>query len=173
MQNKAVILGNNYYIGLSTIRCLGVKGIHTVAADYSEENRYGAKSKYCDEKIIVPHYQEEPDKFISALIEYAKQQTKKPVLIPCHDSYLEVIDAFLDKIREYYFIPQTEQGLYRTVMNKETLHRLAKEHGVNVPETLSPDEENLHKKIKDTIKFPCLVKPVDSPSFVKEFRKKL
>src|SRR5690625_4326569 len=136
MHNKAVILGNNYYIGLSAIRCLGVHGIHTVAADYSEENRYGAKSKYCSEKIIVPHYQEEPEKFISALIEYAKKQNKKPVLIPCHDSYLEVIDVYLDKISPYYLIPQTEQGLYRTVMNKQTLHRLAQENGVNVPETL-------------------------------------
>lgn len=173
MNNKVVILGNNYYIGLSVIRCLGVHGIHTVAADYSEESRYGVKSKYCTEKIIVPHYQKEPEKFIYTLIEYAKKQDKKPVLFPCHDSYLEVIDAHLDEIRKYYLIPQTEQGLYRTVMNKETLHKLAKENGVKVPETLNIDEDNFHQKVEHTIKFPCLVKPVDSPSFVKEFRKKL
>ena len=39
--NKAVILGCNYYIGLSTIRCLGKEGIHTVAVDYNENDRYG------------------------------------------------------------------------------------------------------------------------------------
>ena len=37
MKNKAVILGCNYYVGLSIIRCLGRNGIHTVAVDYSEE----------------------------------------------------------------------------------------------------------------------------------------
>ena len=54
MKNKAVILGSNYYIGLSAIRCLGIKGIHTVAIDYSNRERYGAKSKYCSENRLPP-----------------------------------------------------------------------------------------------------------------------
>ncbi|NLY79773.1 MAG: carboxylate--amine ligase, partial [Lysinibacillus sp.] len=119
MKNKAVILGNNYYIGLSAIRCLGSEGIHTVAVDYSEEDRYGAASKYVSEKILVPHYKNEPEAFIEALIDYAKKQEAKPVLIPCHDSYLEAIDAHLDTIKQYYLLPQTEQGLATRVMNKD------------------------------------------------------
>src|SRR5690625_2808651 len=112
MKNKAVILGNNYYMGLSSIRCLGKYGIHTVAMDYSDEGQYGAKSKYCNEKVYVPHYKEKPEQFIQALIDYGKKQELKPVLIPCHDSYVEIIDAHLDEIRKYYLIPQTEQGIY-------------------------------------------------------------
>ena len=173
MNNKAVILGNNYYLGLSTIRCLGKYGIHTVAVDYSEENRYAAESKYVSEKLIVPHYQNETKEFIDALIDYAKSQDVKPVLIPCHDSYVEAIDAYLDEIREYYLIPQTEQGLYTTVMDKGKLHQLAEEKGMKVPETLTIDTENFHEKVESIIKFPCLVKPVDSPNFVKKFRRKL
>ncbi|PAV31515.1 carboxylate--amine ligase [Virgibacillus profundi] len=173
MNNKAVILGNNYYIGLSTIRCLGMYGIHTVAADYSEEERYGAKSKYCSEKIIVPHYKKDSENFIDALIDYAKKQDAKPVLIPCHDSYVEVLDTQLDRIREYYLIPQTEQGLYTKVMNKETLEALAVEKGIKVPETIRVDEDDFAEKIETIIKFPCLVKPTDSPSFVEKFRRKL
>lgn len=173
MDNKAVILGNNYYIGLSTIRCLGIHGIHTVAMDYSEEERYGATSKYCRERILVPHYKKDTDGFIDALIEYAKMQDDKPVLIPCHDSYLEAIDTRLDKIKQYYYIPQTEQGLYTTAMNKEKLHVLAEQHGVHVPETVRVHEEDFEEKVNTMIKFPCLVKPVDSPSFVAKFRRKL
>jgi D-aspartate ligase len=173
MNNKAVILGNNYYIGLSAIRGLGREGVYTVAVDYSEEDRYGAASKYCSEKIIVPHYKEEPEKFIEALIDYAKKQDKKPVLIPCHDSYLEVIDAYLKEIKEYYLIPQTEQGLATKVMNKDTLHSLAIEHGVRVPETVRINEPNFKERVENEIKFPCLVKPFDSPTFVHTFRKKI
>ncbi len=55
---KAVILGSNYYTGLSIIRGLGSHGIHTVAMDYSRKNAYGARSKYLTEQIIVPHYRE-------------------------------------------------------------------------------------------------------------------
>ncbi|MFD2043651.1 carboxylate--amine ligase [Ornithinibacillus salinisoli] len=173
MNNKAVILGNNYYIGLSAIRCLGEKGIHTVAADYSEEDRYGAESKYCSEKILVPHYRKESGKFIEALIDYAKKQDVKPVLIPCHDSYLEVIDAHLDEVKKYYLLPQTEKGLATEVMNKDTLHALAMEKGVKVPESVRVNEPNFREKVTNEIQFPCLVKPFDSPSFVATFRKKI
>ncbi|MBS3679071.1 carboxylate--amine ligase [Ornithinibacillus massiliensis] len=173
MNHKAVILGNNYYIGLSAIRSLGKEGVHTVAVDYSEDDRYGAASKYCSEKIIVPHYKEETEEFIQALIDYAKKQDKKPVLIPCHDTYLEVIDAHLHRIKEYYLIPQTEQGLATRVINKDTLHALAIEHGVRVPETVRVKEPNFKERVEQEIKFPCLVKPFDSPSFVATFRKKI
>ncbi len=173
MKNKAVILGNNYYMGLSSIRGLGKHGIHTVAMDYSTDGQYGAKSKHCSEIAIVPHYKEEPEAFIEALLDYGRIQDVKPVLIPCHDSYLEVIDAHLDKVKEYYLIPQTEQGLYTEVMDKGTLHQLALEHGIRVPETVHMDDAHFEERIDNEIKFPCLVKPVDSPTFVAKFRRKL
>ncbi|WNS75872.1 carboxylate--amine ligase [Bacillus sp. DTU_2020_1000418_1_SI_GHA_SEK_038] len=173
MNNKAVILGCNYYIGLSTIRCLGVHGIHTVAVDYSEDDRYGAESKYCSEKLIAPYYKKDPKGFIQFLIEYAKKQSVKPVLIPCHDSYVEIVDEYLDEIREYYLIPQTEKGLYTKVMNKESLHALAVEKGMAVPETVRIDEENFIEKVETVLKYPCIVKPTDSPAFVAHFRRKL
>ena len=173
MKNKAVILGANYYIGLSAMRCLGTNGIHVVAIDYSEEGTYGFKSKYCSEKLIAPHYKKNPKEYIEFLKDYAKKQTEKPVLLPCADQYVEIIDKHLDEMKEYYLIPQKEQGLYTQVMNKETLHSLAEEHGVLVPETVRPGEENFYEKINETVKFPCIVKPVDSPSFVAKFRKKL
>ncbi|MBU8879945.1 carboxylate--amine ligase [Bacillus sp. FJAT-29790] len=173
MNNKAVILGCNYYIGLSTIRCLGVNGIHTVAVDYSDINRYGAESKYCSERLIAPHYKEDPKGFIRFLKEYASKQSAPPVLIPCHDSYVEIIDEHLEELKESYLLPPIEQGLYRKVMNKETLHQLAVEKGMAVPETVRINEEDFFEKVDTIIKYPCIVKPVDSPSFVATFRRKL
>lgn len=172
MDNKAVILGCNYYIGLSVIRCLGAMGIHTVAADYSDHQAYGARSKYVSERLITPHYKDE-DAFIQFLLDYAKQQSAPPVLFPCHDNYVEVIDRHLLKLKEYYLIPQTEQGLYTKLMDKESLERLAVEHGVLVPETVRTYENDFKEKVDSLIGFPCIVKPVDSPAFVATFRRKL
>lgn len=173
MKNKAVILGSNYYIGLSAIRCLGIQGIYTVAVDYSDKDRYGADSKYCSEKIISPHYRQDKEGFIKFLKDYASKEILPPVLIPCHDSYVEVIDEYLDELKEFYLIPQTEKGIYTKAMNKETLHRLATEKGVLVPETVRVNEDNFFEKIETIIKYPCIVKPTDSPSFVAKFRKKI
>ncbi|WP_373894185.1 hypothetical protein [Virgibacillus sp. CBA3643] len=58
-------------------------------------------------------------------------------------------------------------------MNKDTVHALTKEHDVKVPETVRVTDGNFYEKIERVIKFPCLVKPVDSPSFVMKFRRKL
>ena len=173
MKNKAVVLGSNYYIGLSAIRCLGVKGIYTAAVDYSERFRYGAQSKYCREKIISPNHRENPGAFIDFLKEYAAKQDLPPVLIPCHDSYVEIVDTHLDELKEYYLIPQTEAGLCARLLNKAVLHRLAMGKGITVPEMVRVDEENFLEKVEDTIKYPCLVKPTDSASFTAYFRRKM
>ncbi|WP_425447409.1 D-alanine--D-alanine ligase [Dethiothermospora halolimnae] len=173
MKNKALILGANYYIGLSTIRCLGVHGINVVAVDYSKDGTYGFHSKYCSETLVGPHYKKNPEGLVHFLIDYAKKQDKPPVLIPCADPYVEFIDKYLIKLKEYFLIPQTKQGLYTEVMNKETLHSLASKHGILVPETVRINEENFIDKVEKIIKYPCLVKPVDSPSFVSKFRKKM
>ena len=109
MKNKALVLGANYYISLSIIRCLGENGIHVAAVDYSEEGSYAFKSKYCSEKLIGPHYKEEPDAFLAYLIEYAKKQDKKPVLFPSADPYVEFVDAHLEEFRKYFLLSQTEQ----------------------------------------------------------------
>lgn len=172
-KNKAVILGSNYYIGLSTIRCLGVHGIHTVAVDYSHKDTYGARSKYCSERLIAPYYKEDPEGFIKFLIDYADKQDVKPVLIPCHDNYVEIVDKYLDELRKHYLIPQTESGIHSVLMNKDTLYKVASEKGVLVPETITLDEENFFEKIDEIVKYPCIVKPVDSPAFTAAFRKKI
>ena len=123
--------------------------------------------------MIAPNYKEDPKGFVAFLKEYSRKQEVLPVLIPCHDSYVEIIDEYLDELKEYFLIPQTEPGLYSKLMNKETLQRIALEKGVAVPETVRVNEENFDQKIEDIIKFPCIVKPVDSPTFVSVFRKKL
>lgn len=173
MKNKAVVLGANYYIGLSIIRCLGIHDIEVVAVDYSEEGAYAFKSKYLSEKLIGPHYKKDPEGLLQFLVNYAKKQTVKPVLFPSADPYVEFIDQYLDVLRQYYLISQSEQGLFTKVMDKGSLSDLAVQYGMNIPETVSPSDEGFKDKIETLIKFPCLVKPVDSPTFVGKFRKKL
>ena len=173
MANKAVVLGTNYYIGLSIIRCLGSKGIYTVAMDYEEKNTYGAKSKFLREQIIVPHYKNEPEKLVDYLIEYSKKQDLKPVLFPSADQYVEFIDANLNTLREYYLMPMDQEGLWTDVIDKEALYKMATKHGVKVPETLDPSDIDFEKKLMAEVGFPCIVKPSDSPAFVARFRRKI
>lgn len=173
MNHKAVVLGANYYIGLSVIRGLGRNNIHVVAVDYQEQGTYGFHSKYLSEKLIAPHYKKKTKDYIQFLIDYAKKQTCKPVLFPCADPYVEVVDAHLDELKKYYLINQVKQGLFKELMDKNTLHDVAVKHGVLVPETIRIHEDNFLSKIEKKVGFPCIVKPSDSPAFVEVFRKKM
>lgn len=172
MKNKAVVLGANYYIALSVMRNLGKHGIHVTAMEYTEENAYALKSKYCSEFIIVPHYKNETKAFIQTLIDYAKNEEYQPVLLPCADPYVEIIDENMELLRPYYLFPKMKQGQYKEVMEKSTLESLAKAHGVKVPETFQMDDEALNMKVKE-IGYPCLVKPSNSHDFIKIFRRKM
>ena len=173
MSNKAIVLGSNYYIGLSIIRCLGINGVYTVAVDYTIDGSYGAKSKYLKEHLIAPHYKTNPKGLLDFLINYAKDEHYKPLLYPGADPYVEFMDAHLDELKKYYIIPMTEQGLWTKVMNKESLNQLAIKFGVLVPETLRASDDDFYNKVETIIKYPCIVKPTDSPAFVAKFRKKI
>lgn len=173
MKNKAVVLGTNYYVGLSIIRCLGRNGVPVVAIDYSEESRYGAKSKYLSEKYLAPHYKEDPKGLLNVLIEYAKKQEKKPVLYPGADPYVEFIDHYFDELKQYYLFPMDRKGFWTEVMDKYRMSLLAEKFNVKVPETINSKEENLIERVRNEIKYPCIVKPMDSASFVKAYRRKV
>ena len=170
--NKAVVLGCNYYIGLSIIRCLGREGIHVVACDYDFDNSYGAKSKYISEFLKIENLNNFGEEAFQGLIEYGKKQDEKPVLLPTHDKYVEFIDEYYDELEKYYLISQAK-GLNSKLLDKWTLYDIAKENGVKIPATINANDENLVEKVKNEVGFPCIIKPVDTVEFTKIFRNKV
>ncbi|MBF1300170.1 MAG: D-alanine--D-alanine ligase [Parvimonas sp.] len=170
--NKAVVLGCNYYIGLSIIRCLGREGVHVVACDYDFDNSYGAKSKYISEFLKIDDLNKFGEEAFVGLIEYGKKQDEKPVLLPTHDKYVEFIDEYYDELAKYYLISQAK-GLNSKLLDKWTLYDIAKENGVKIPATINANDENLVEKVKNEVGFPCIIKPVDTVEFTKIFRNKV
>ncbi|SFC69021.1 Predicted ATP-dependent carboligase, ATP-grasp superfamily [Alkalibacterium subtropicum] len=172
-KHKAVVLGNNYYIGLSIIRSLGKHGVPVAVVDYQEEGAYARHSKYVTEKLIGPHYKKEADKFKDFLIGYAKNQDHKPVLYPSADPYVEFIDTYLDELKEFYLINQTEQGFWSDLIDKDKLYILAQQHNVRVPKTIQVKQNDVVGEVERDLGYPCIIKPSDSSTFVSTFRKKL
>ena len=170
--NKAVVLGCNYYIGLSIIRCLGSEGVPVVACDYNFKKAYAARSKYVSERLNVPSLNKFDAQACADLIEYGKKQSEKPVLFPTHDKYVEFIDTYYDQLSEYFLVSQAENGLNSRVLDKWTLGKLAQEHDVRIPATISVNDEQFESKVLG-IGFPCMIKPVDTVVFTKVFRQKI
>lgn len=172
MKNKAVILGSNYYIGLSIIRCLGKEGVHTVAMDYSKENTYGAESRYLKEQIIVPHYKKNEKELLKFMVDYAKKEKEKPVLFPSGDPYVEFIDRNFDALKEGYLFPMDVKGKWTDIMMKDTLEKLATKYGMPIPESVELNDPMIFEKVDKNIGYPCILKPTESTMFVAKFRVK-
>jgi len=172
MKNKAVILGSNYYIGLSIIRCLGKEGIHTVAMDYARENTYGADSRYLKEQMIVPHYKKNEQQLLQFMVDYAKKEKEKPVLYPSGDPYVEFIDRNFDALKEWYLFPMDVKGKWTDIMMKDTLEKLAVKYGMPIPESVELNDPAIFEKVERSIGYPCILKPTESTMFVAKFRVK-
>lgn len=168
-KHKALVLGANYYIGLSAIRCLGRLGVHVTAADYDRKRAFACSSRYCRERLLLPHYSK-AEQFVAALADYGRRQQHKPLLLPTADAYAEVLDRYCDQLKEYYLLPNPRPNYYSEIMDKKRLHSLASRHQLAVPETLAPHQAD---RAERELGFPCLVKPQDSPEFVKAFRVKM
>lgn len=172
LRHKAVVLGTNYYIGLAIVRNLGRNGIHVVSVDYEQENHYGT-SKYVKEKLIAPHYKDEEEAFVKFLVDYAKKEKYKPVLFLSADPYVEFLDRNFDILKEHFLFPTEKKGLLTSLMDKYELTKFTEEFGVKTPEVIASTDENLYERINNEIKYPCIVKPKDSASFVSKYRHKV
>lgn len=171
-QNKAVVIGVNYYTGLSTVRALGRNGVYVVACEY-DKNAYGLKSKYVNEVLWIDDVKSNSESAFRTLIDYGKKQKSKPVLIPTHDNYVLLCDKYLDELKKYYLIPIQKQGLMTEVMHKNTLANLAKKHNVLIPEYYVLNENPDFDFIKNKIGYPCIIKPNNSNNFVRKFKRKV
>lgn len=171
-KNKALVLGTNYYIGLSLVRGLGKEGVPVVAVNYDGRNPYG-KSKFQSEELIVPHYGKDPEGMLKALIDYAKKQEEKPVLFPTADAYAQFIDHFHDELKEYFLFPNGTKGLVSDLVDKFRMLKYTDKFNVKTPELILTTEENLVSRVTEELGYPCIIKPMESAPFVAKYRAKV
>ncbi|KAF5048746.1 ATP-grasp domain-containing protein [Proteiniclasticum sp. QWL-01] len=171
-QNKAMVLGTNYYIGLSLVRGLGKMGVPVVAVNYSRDNQYG-RSKYVTEELLVPHYKTHPRELCDALIEYAKKQPVKPVLFQTADAYAQFVDDFHDELKPWFLFPNQKKGLISDLVDKYKMVEYTDRFGVKTPEIIAADDADLAGRVDREIKYPCIIKPKDSATFIRLYRNKV
>lgn len=170
-EHKAVVLGTNYYIGLSVVRNLGRNGVHVTTVDY-EPSHYGV-SKYVSERLIAPHYKTQEQELVAFLIDYSKKQTAKPVLFPTADLYVEFMENNFDALKEYYLWPNDQKGLLTELMDKEQLLKYTEPLGILTPEIIPMTDPNVFNRATEELGYPCVLKPRDSMPFVNKYREKM
>lgn len=170
--HKAVVLGSNYYIALSVFRSLKAHGVATVAADYDIDSCYAHVSNACDEYVHVRDYKIDEEGFIDDLVSYASKQMLKPVLFPCADPYVELIDTHYARLSQVFLLTYRTPGLATQVLDKSSVDALALKHNLKIPVTFHQDDLELIRKVSE-VGYPFVMKGAISSEFVKNFRVKL
>ncbi len=171
-QIPAVVLGVNYYIGLSAVRALGRENIPVIAMDHDPQ-AYGFSSKYIQERVLIPRINQDGEEaVITFLIDFVKGLHYKPVLIPSADEYAVMISKHSQRLQDYFLFPELPQGLIADLVNKRTLYQYAEALGIPAPKTFYPRTRDAIDDIKGQVAYPCLIKPELSHEFIKIFRRK-
>lgn len=149
--NVVVIGGGNHHNALGVIRSLGERGYNVVLITIGNlKKHYISSSKY-----VSSHWALKDIKELSSYLLYRCQpgRTGKEIIISCSDSVTEHLNLYLERLKEHYYIPGVvTEGSICTIMDKQTMMRVAVKHGIDVPETWC-----LTSDIKK-IKFPCITK---------------
>ncbi|MBI3899523.1 MAG: ATP-grasp domain-containing protein [Gammaproteobacteria bacterium] len=143
---------------LNVVRSLGREGVPiTVIAEY--DGAPAARSRYCDEHILLPRFTRNPEILQNFLIDYARQQTDRPVLIPTADPDLLLVSALRTEIEPFYHLPLASAALVDVLTDKRKFASFAVEHGMPVPATHTPLDKDQLYRVLPTLEYPVVVKP--------------
>ncbi len=102
------------------------------------------------------------------LLQLAKKD-EKMLLIPTCDMAASAMDAFMEQLREFYWIPNVADtpGEINRLMRKDVQTELAGNAGLPVINSCVIETHNGEFTIPDSVRYPCFIKPNVSRNSVK------
>ena len=145
--------------GLEVCRALGRRGISVFGAD----RRLGiaARSRYCRASLAIDP-RDCPEKARQSLIELAREQTARPVLMALSNEWLMFVSRHRAPLDEHYrlLLPPTE--VVDSLTDKLRAYELARSHDIEVPKhDVVESEQDLRRAAAHT-GYPCVLKPTHS-----------
>ena len=147
--------------GLGVARSLGRLGIEVYGVD-TENGIKGFFSKYCRKSFVFPDPVNRPDACLEKLLKLGNNLNEKAVLMPASDGYLSFISKFSPVLSDFFLFNIPAPPLLDQLINKTGQYRLAKVHGIPIPNTFSPDSLETLKAINHAVKYPVFIKGSDS-----------
>jgi D-aspartate ligase len=164
IKNKIVVIGGNHHNGLGIIRSLGEYGCRVSLIVVGEGKSFVTKSRYLEKRWIVNN----ETKVLSILLNEFNDKENKTIILPADDYSASLIDKNINKLKDSFIFPSINNGQGNVLkrMNKFEMNKLAKESGLLVPLSYKVELDK-DKKIANIIeymdiKYPCIVKPIQS-----------
>ncbi len=156
---------------LGVIRSLGKHHIPIIALDPSL-GAIGLFSKYC-KGIVCPDPKEKEEEYISFLLGVAEQMNSKGVLIPTSDEHVLAISRHRNVLESCYHLTAAKPDVIEKIVNKRRYYEIVEKLRMLYPKTYFPDDVSTVKGVSKDITYPCIIKPIFSTEFGKQFGVKI
>lgn len=145
--------------GLAIARSLGCLGIPVFVLDTKTEH-WSHATKYAT--VLSGVFLSDHVKLLSVLKQLHHVIGDKFLLIPLHDGYVQFTSVYRDELDELALFPALPSQAVETLVDKYGTYRMCLKHKIPAPWTISINDHDDLKKTLDSIKYPCLIKPVES-----------
>lgn len=143
--------------GLGVIRSLGREKITIFAIDYEIKGHEAFYSRYA-KSTLCPHPVYDPEKLIEYMIDKFGKSSKKPILFPTADEFVKFISDYRGELEKYFLFNVSPKEIIDNIIDKKVQYELAKKVGVNIAETYYPESIEDIYGIKETVKYPLIIK---------------
>ncbi len=166
-----VILLGGRENALAVARNLGKAGVKIIATGVPGAR--SMNSKYCKQAYPVPEHKSPAEHWADLLLEDELEALKGHIVFACCDQSLEFLHAHREQLAEHYIIEDFIPEQRRIMLDKQATLEHAAKVGVPTPAYWEIKSDADIEKIRDEIRLPVMVKPLDSFAFVHEFGAKL
>lgn len=147
-------------IALTIARNLGREGIPVVRL-HPNPHSIDLSSMYV-ESMICPDCVKSPAETLNYLLKIAKNFTEPMVLFPATDECAKFTSAYEKELKGHFLIPQPGKEVIEKIINKRRVYEAATSVGIDIPETYFPKSLEETVGLSKRMRYPCVIKPVES-----------
>lgn len=162
-----VVFPVSHPVGLSVIRTLTGQGIPILALDFKPKAA-GLYSRHAV-PLLMPDLYRDMETFASGMLELGTRFREKPVLFLVDDEDLFLSIKQRDEFEKFYRLPLSGWDIVEQIVDKGKFYRRLQKVGYPVPASWFPASLEELESLKQTLPFPCIVKPTYSTMFRQRF----
>ena len=156
--------------GLGVTRSLGWSGIKVVGVDYRSDAT-GLRSRFV-KPFITSDPVKKPEAVVEELLQEAAGYPDKPVIMACADDYVLLVSRNRRKLSKAFEFMLPPEDVIEAMTNKSYQYQMAVRAGIPIPNTIYPKSMDDIAAAKDTIGYPCFIKPFYSHLWSRRFGNK-
>ena len=167
--HPAIVLQVSYACGLDIIRDLGRHGVPVAAMD-PDPGALGLRSRYAA-GLVCPDPLDDEEAFLVFLEDFGRSLPQPAVVFPSHDEYIWPLSRHAKRLEPSFIVPFSRWEIMRRVHDKRAQLEAAWSSGVDTPKTVFVESGEELAAAADEVRFPAVLKPVDSLAFKRRFRR--